>query len=274
MFDIKLLVKKLVGKKNIQRFRTMFIYPMKLKQNYLMDYHLYKKHSTIFTRNTFSKLECEITLRYHSIEKGFVHSPIRSGFGKQRVIELIELLKNGTIMEHFGSVQVQAAINILCKYFEMHQTNGFDISDYYPEADYQFFKTMLISDFGTKKEHSKESFFLFSNADFKSFSTSRCSVRSFSGEKISKEIIREVITLANNAPSVCNRQPAFVYLIENKILIDTILSIQGGLKSHTETLNQLIVLTCNRNYFYSIGERNQLYIDGGIYLMNLLYALH
>jgi nitroreductase len=30
----------------------------------------------------------------------------------------------------------------------------------------------------------------------------------------------------------------------------------------------------DRNYYYSIGERNQLYIDGGVFLMNLLYALH
>ncbi|MDD4781718.1 MAG: nitroreductase family protein, partial [Tissierellia bacterium] len=43
---------------------------------------------------------------------------------------------------------------------------------------------------------------------------------------------------------------------------------------YSDNLSQLIVLTSDRSYFYSIGERYQLYIDGGIYLMNLLYALH
>jgi nitroreductase len=65
-----------------------------------------------------------------------------------------------------------------------------------------------------------------------------------------------------------------VNLVDNKKKIDDILMIQGGLKGYSEKLSQLIVLTSDRNYFYSIGERYQLYIDGGIYLMNLLYALH
>ncbi|MDD7438338.1 MAG: nitroreductase family protein [Bacteroidales bacterium] len=62
-------------------------------------------------------------------------------------------------------------------------------------------------------------------------------------------------------------------MVENKSVIKEILDIQKGLAGYT-SINQLIVLTANRNYFYSVGERNQLYIDGGIYLMNLLYALH
>src|SRR5690606_29801797 len=73
---------------------------------------------------------------------------------------------------------------------------------------------------------------------------------------------------------VCNRQGVSVIVVEDKIKIDKVLNIQGGLRSFYENLSQLIVLTSNRNYSYSIGERYQLFIDGGIYLMNLLYALH
>lgn len=73
---------------------------------------------------------------------------------------------------------------------------------------------------------------------------------------------------------MCNRQPTKVILVENKTLIDKILEIQSGVTGYSEKVNQLIVLTCNRNYFYTIGERNQLYVDGGIYLIYLLYALH
>jgi len=35
-----------------------------------------------------------------------------------------------------------------------------------------------------------------------------------------------------------------------------------------------LIVVSDRSSFFSIGERNQLYIDGGIFLMNLLYALH
>jgi len=100
------------------------------------------------------------------------------------------------------------------------------------------------------------------------------STRSFTGEKIPFESINKAIEIAKTAPSVCNRQPTKVYYTENKTRIDRILNIQQGLIGYTKNINQLLILVTDRNYFYSIGERNQLYIDGGIFLMNLLYSLH
>ena len=52
------------------------------------------------------------------------------------------------------------------------------------------------------------------------------------------------------------------------------MTIQGGLTGYTDGVSQLMVVVSDRNYFYTVGERNQLYIDGGLFLMNLLYALH
>src|SRR5690606_15486267 len=71
-----------------------------------------------------------------------------------------------------------------------------------------------------------------------------------------------------------NRQAAKVKLIEDKNKIQEILKIQGGFNGFIESVNQLLILTIDRQYFYTVGERNQFYIDGGIYLMNLLYSLH
>src|SRR5690606_32764999 len=65
-----------------------------------------------------------------------------------------------------------------------------------------------------------------------------------------------------------------VYLLEDKDKIDKTLAIQGGFRGYSEKVHQLLVVTNDRNYYYTVGERNQFYIDGGIFLMNLLYALH
>lgn len=73
---------------------------------------------------------------------------------------------------------------------------------------------------------------------------------------------------------MCNRQASNVYIVEDKIKIDAILKIQAGFAGYTKNVNQLLIVTNDRKYYYTIGERNQLYIDGGIYVMNLLYALH
>lgn len=273
MTTLNNIAKKLLGEKivaKINKYRN----PRKLRKNYKEDYKLYKEHSSVFKKDTFNKKESEITLLYHSIEKGFLYDPIRFRFAERKIKELIKYLKSIDLPNVNNRIQIQAAILNLCVYYDIHQKNQIDISDYFPIEDYEYFKSNLKISGDPVKYHTKATFFKSNRSDFKEFSCSRSSVRNFTGEKIPIRIFQQVVDLANNAPSVCNRQSVSVYLIENKEKIDSILKIQGGLKGYDENLAQLIVLTSDRNYFYSIGERNQLFIDGGIYLMNLLYALH
>ena len=259
-------IKKLIPSK-IKQFLSLFL-------QFVHDFRMYYKHSSVFTQNTYEKIESEITLRYHSIEKGFLHNPIRPRFAKKRVEDLIKLIKQIDLNKYCYNIQIQSALLNMCKYYEFHTEKSIDISDYYLKSDYESYKTLLVYKTNPIKHHSLDSFFQFKNSNFRDFSISRASVRSFTGEKINVDDLHKVIELTNQAPSVCNRQPVNVHLIENKILIDTILELQGGLKGYSANLSQLIVLTSDRNFFYSAGERYQLYIDGGIYLMNLLYALH
>ncbi|MFA0332457.1 nitroreductase, partial [Vibrio cyclitrophicus] len=99
-------------------------------------------------------------------------------------------------------------------------------------------------------------------------------VRKYTGEIVGDKAIESAVNLALNTPSVCNRQASKVYLINDNQKVQDILKIQGGLSGYTEGIHQLLILTTDRNYFYTVGERNQFYIDGGMFLMNLLYALH
>lgn len=273
-------IKKIIGKRLTKQVSN-FLQKVNLKKlekelekNYNTDFRLYKKNSSVFSRDNFGKKESEITLRYHSIEKGFLHNPIRYRFAKQRVEELLFMMKDDEIIKNKDRVQIQSAIASLCNYYETHAENNKDISDFFPISEYEFLKAQIITPLDSIKRHTYESFFSKRDDNFSDFSNSRCSVRSFTGEKIPIKTIENVINLANNVPSVCNRQSVSVLLIENKKIIDDILHVQGGLTGYSEKINQLLVVVSNRNYFYSIGERNQLYIDGGLYLMNLLYALH
>ncbi|MDD2493995.1 MAG: nitroreductase family protein [Tissierellia bacterium] len=259
-------IKKFIPKR-IKQFLSLTL-------QFIHDFRMYYKHSSVFKMDTYGKIESEITLRYHSIEKGFLHNPIRPRFAKKRVEDLIALIKQVEIDKNFNRIQIQSALLNLCNYYEYHLKGNIDISDYFLRDDYDLFKRLLTFENKPIKYHSKDSFFKNNKSDFKNFSISRASVRSFTGEKTKIEIIKKVVDLANHAPSVCNRQSINVHLVENKLLIDKILEIQGGLKGYSDDLSQLIVVTSDRNYFYSVGERHQLYIDGGIYIMNFLYALH
>ncbi len=273
MNTLKNIIKKLLGANNIQRI-NFFRKKRALKKNFSADYKLYKKHSSVFKKDAYNKIESEITLRYHSIEKGFLHSPIRYRFAKKRVEELLDYLKFNEVDSHINEVQIQSAILNLCAYYELHYENKIKISDYFTKEDYEELKKKLITDLQPVKHHTSSDYFKYRQSDFNQFSLSRCSVREYSGEKISIDVFNKVVELANHAPTVCNRQGISVILVDKKEKLDEILLIQGGLKGYSDNLSQLIVLTSDRNYFYSIGERYQLYIDGGIYLMNLLYALH
>lgn len=273
MNRIKKTVKKLLGPRYIIKINS-FRKKRALRRSFLNDNKLYSKHSSIFNTDTFNKIESEITLRYHSLEKGFLHNPIRYRFAKQRVEELLDYLKLKEVGSHINGVQVQSALLNLCAYFELHLKNEIDISDYFSKEQYEHLKSNLIFSEQPVKYHTSSDYFNFKLSNFEQFSKSRCSVRNFTDEKIPLETFQKVVELANQAPTVCNRQGVSVYLIDNKDKIKDILSIQGGLTGYSDGLSQLIVLTCDRSYFYSVGERYQLYIDGGIYLMNLLYALH
>lgn len=278
----KKLLNVLVGNNLTEEFtrRLKVIYftltkGFSLFKNMLIDMVFYYKYSIIVGVKTYNQVEAAIILQYHAVEKGFLHEKFKFRFGKDRINSLIYLLKLGCIdNEKKETTQIQAALLGLCKYYEIHKENFIDISDYYTETDYIYFKSLLKIDDQIISTKSKTEYFKNKDDHFKSFASSRKSVRKFTGEIIPHETIYEVIELAKSAPSVCNRQPVKVYLIQNKNIINTIFSIQGGLNGFTENVNQLIVLTCDRSYYYSVGERNQLYIDGGIFLMNLLYSLH
>lgn len=260
--------------KKLSQYKQHIINSISLTKNFYIDFLLFRKHSTVFRQDSFNKIEALIISKYHSLEKGLLHKTIKHQFGKQRVIELIELLKREDVKFHRHRTQILAAYISLCGYYEIHTELNIDISSYFYRADYDLFKKYSDSNLSSVKNNQRSTYFKNSNNDFYNFSNSRCSVRDFTGEKIPLDIIKNVIELTKNAPSVCNRQSVKVYYIDEKIIINSVFEIQQGLNGYTDEISQLLVVVSDRNYFFSVGERNQLYIDGGIFLMNLLYALH
>src|SRR5690554_411514 len=277
MNKVRRLLKRIFG---IKMSRSLGQFISKLKNftlliiNTFIDGMLFYRHSMVFKQNTFNKIESRIVLHYHSLEKGFLHSDFRYRFAESRIKELITLLNRQEIIENNNKSQIAAAYLSMCKYYERHESNNIDISDFYSRKDYNLFKKLSTLELNIIKEFDINTYFKNTAGNFLEFSNSRSSVRSFTKKRIPFGTIEKVIELAKNAPSVCNRQPTKVYYVENKEKIDNILKIQGGLTGYTNEVSQLLIVVSDRNYFYSIGERNQLYVDGGIFLMNLLYALH
>lgn len=231
------------------------------------------KHSLVFKNETPQQLEAKITLLYHSIEKGFLHDPIRPFFAKAKVIELLSLLQDSRTHQLTGSTQIQSATDVLCYYYTWHTEHKF-LLPYFPKPIYDSLLSHHKQEASPIKRIPNSNFHKLTAESFEEFAKSRVSIREFSDQEVSDDLIKEVVRVANTAPTACNRQGIFVHLLRNKESIDQILAIQKGLHGFEKTINRLIVLTADRNFYYLVGERNYFYVDGGIYLMNLLYSLH
>ena|SRR5690606_5705631 len=250
-----------------------------LISNFYNDYQLYKKYATAFSKKDLKNKEADLILNYHSLEKGMLFKEMKSGFAKNRILNLHKILNEKDIISNIHRSQIKVGYQVICKYYELHQAKNLDISDFYTEAQYEFYKSVLQKNyddcFSGIYSWSKNDFYQdVQSKGFADFAKSRQSIRNFTGEKISHERIKNAIEIANTAPSVCNRQASNVYLIEDKNKIDKLLEVQGGFVGYTKNVQQLLIVTNDRKFYYTVGERNQFYIDGGIYLLNLLYALH
>jgi nitroreductase len=53
-----------------------------------------------------------------------------------------------------------------------------------------------------------------------------------------------------------------------------LLSLQGGSRGFSEKVYNLMVISNDLNSWVGRGERNQCYVDGGLFAMNLLLSVH
>lgn len=271
-------MKKII-KELLRPYYRWFKYRYDLYTNFLVDLQLYRKYSIVLRKKDLQQKEADLILNYHSLEKGMLFEDMKKGFAVNRIKNLHKILVDEDIVTNIERSQIRVGYEVMCKYYELHEDRKWNIDDIYTEEQYQFYKNILgkyhSKTFSGVYDFSFEEFYQnVKTINFERFAHSRKSVRDFTGERIAIDIIRKAIELANTAPSVCNRQANNIYLIEDKEKIEALLAIQGGFVGYSDNVNQLLILTNDRRYYYTIGERNQLYIDGGIYLMNLLYALH
>lgn len=106
------------------------------------------------------------------------------------------------------------------------------------------------------------------------FFLSRYSVREFLPKAVDQSTILRALKLASKTPSVCNRESYFVYHIEDILEKKKILDLQNGNRGFGEAIPTILIITVDLGAFISQIERNQYWIDSGMYAMSLVYAFH
>jgi nitroreductase len=101
---------------------------------------------------------------------------------------------------------------------------------------------------------------------------SRSSGRTLNNAPIDPDRILEVIALAQQAPSQCNRQATRVHTYQDPARIRELLALQGGSRGFADSVGNLFVVSSEICAWGGPGQRNQAYVDGALFAMCLLLA--
>ena len=210
----------------------------------------------------------EIVMGYHVLEKGLTMPHRRLGFGKGAVLHLINLVT--AFARRFGleDQQVVHAIGVLRAYRELHK----DSPDAFPRLD-AFLAQHAHVPAATQPHVTREAFFAAKDSPFPVFAASRHVVRHFAGA-VPRETLEAAIALALTAPSACNRQHARVHVVDSKDLAARLFALQGGTRGFGQDADKVLVVTADLSSVRWGWERHDAYTNGGIFVMNLCYALH
>ena len=234
-----------------------------------------KYNASHHTDDDLIKMQYTLLRENHVIEKGMSMRNPRKGFGQQKVEALIERLNKyfslyGTIDKEF----LRYPISTIKAYIEYTENNGTEIPVIKAKFEELKSKTSFdkIDSLAGIQETTKREIQEVCNKDFESLLFSRHSIRYFSNEPVSRDTIIKALELAQRTPSACNRQGWKSHVFEGAKSVDLI-KWQAGSRGFEDECRFSILVTADLKAFLW-HEVHQAYVDGGLYAMNLINALH
>ena len=228
----------------------------------------FRRHAGALHLDRKAAARAEIVMGYHVLEKGLTMPRRRLGFGQAAVLNLMRLISE--YERRFGSrdSQVEHAIGVLREYRGLHR----DWPQPMARLD-EFLERHSPIPASKQRHFRREEFFAARDAAFPAFASSRHVCRHFAGE-VPRKTREEAVALAQTAPSACNRQHVRVHVISDKAMRDALFAVQGGTRGFGQDADKVIVVTSDLSAVRWGWERHDAYTNGGIFVMNLCYALH
>ncbi|MEO1002605.1 MAG: nitroreductase family protein [Cyanobacteria bacterium J06638_7] len=234
----------------------------RLRKEFLRDYALFRDYAAFESGTLYrsaralsdANLEALISIEYHRLEKGLSHVQRRASFGADAAQRLESALNEADARGLRSSITTYATDVLACYRSVLKGV----------EAPPVGWRTL-----------SRDALLSASAIPARAFFTSRHSIRCFDpSQPVSLERIREAISLASHTPSVCNRQTWRVVICQSEQARTAALALQNGNQGFGHLASHVLIVASDRSCFASIGERNQPWIEGGLFAMSLVYALH
>jgi nitroreductase len=214
----------------------------------------------------------------HAIEKGLSRSDFRGGFGKIAVPALAKEMNSWLAAGRDLEDQFfKSAASVMHSYFDRHarlNVNVIEFRELFDAAILELIARAEPHHGGVLSAGSTREAKVDSPADrsFLDVVYGRRSVREFTSKPVTNDEIQRAVQIAMQAPSVCNRQAARVHQFEDAGAIRAALELQGGFGGY-KMPPKLLLVTSDLTAFLFAAERNQAFVDGGLFMMTLLLGL-
>lgn len=245
-----------------------FVHQRLFKQQFKYQNELREKYQGA---DNYNRLEYIIKVQTHGIEKGLSFRTPKEAFGVVKIMALIENLKIYIQYPNLNKESVNETLNVLNTYINKFKGNP-KIEQIVKEYNILTAKFGVIEEccVGTMTIHKKDVEEAI-DIDYLKFIKARHSYRYFTKDA-SIEQIKQALEIARYTPTACNRQPQYVHIYQGKEM-EEVLTIQHGALGFINEMSYCILITTDMRA-YSAQENYQAYVDGGLYAMNLLNALH
>jgi len=214
----------------------------------------------------------------HSIEKGLCIEKPKLGFGYEKINKVYTLS-----LEHIRKCKgdlicVYMATDAIAEYCAYHIMNGYD-SEKFREIQKISHEMNLYKPAGsgerkyggTQKLTKKD--ICFDVQELEAFFKSRHSVRDYENGKVSIDLIKKAVNIAQTAPSACNRQAVRVYAIDSRKYVSDLNTNLEGVGGFTDSVDRFLIIT-GKTSAYDEFEYKQFVVSAGIFAGCLCLALH
>lgn len=247
---------------------------IKIHREYMHDARFMSSHLLDGGRAS-SHEQYRIMLRVHSLEKGMVHRSPRS-FGASKATALVHMLMNSSDETRVSTAYKMGA-SVLEAWRKFHEER-----DDRNQPAYDLVRQFLSDAHSEPQQNPMAGVKAIYDRDpeawtelpFDDFVASRHSTRRYSSAEVGDDVLDEAVALAMLSPSACNRQMVRLHVIDDpvgkRLLYDT-LHGTGGVDYQNCRLG---VVTYDSRSLEFYGERNQGYLNAGLFAMTLVYSLH
>ncbi len=232
------------------------------------DRERFERHAGALHLSRRAGAAAQIAMGAHVLEKGLTMPRRRLPFGEKAALHLARLVE--AFERRFGGDDPQArhAVGVLRQWRAVHADAGVAT----PRVD-AFLAARPDIPAAPQPHVTRADFFAAKDAPFAEFAASRHVVRHFAGPA-PRDRLDAALRLAPLAPSACNRQHARVRVVEDAETIRAVLAMQGGTRGFGDDVGTLLVVTADLSCVRWGWERHDVWTNGGLFAMNLCYALH